>query len=180
MLKWQSSIFHVIPRYIGLFIALEGAGLATPREGGSGCAHCHIMPTKLASLDSPTIIGFTSLTSNSLRNPFAFFITRWHTSTFDRPLPAIIRCACSPHAANPVLTQLCGFQVEQCGDLVFAISTTPPTTPPYSLIVYTDQYPSIPAAFPLTVDNQVIHWTVVYPARQSRSFLPPSVHRSPC
>ena len=84
-----------------------------------------------------------------------------------------------PQTPNPVLTQICGFQVPQCGNLTFAINTTPPTTPPYSLIVY-DNGGSIPTVYPLTVDRRLISWTVVYPARQSRSFLPTSVHQSHC
>ena len=79
---------------------------------------------------------------------------------------------------NRVLTRLCGLQ--QCGSLGFLVPVvTPPTTPPYFLIVY-DDLNSIPTVYPLTVKSQYASWTVVYPAGQSHSFLSTLVHRSPC
>ena len=81
-------------------------------------------------------------------------------------------------AANRVLTRLCGLQ--QCGGLGFNVPVvTPPSTPPYFLIVY-DDFNSIPTVYPLTVESQHTSWTVVYPAGQSHSFLSTFVHQSPC
>ena len=77
---------------------------------------------------------------------------------------------CPPHqglATNRVLTRLCHLQ--QCGTLSFNIPVQPPTTPPYSLIVYNSGN-GVPKVYPLTVDGRVASWPIVYPAGQPNSF----------
>ena len=88
-------------------------------------------------------------------------------------------CACLYQglAAKTVLTLLCTLQ--QCGSLGFNVPVvTPPSTPPYFLIVY-DDFNSIPTVYPLTVEHQFTNWTVVYPVGQSHSLLPTFMHQSP-
>ena len=80
-------------------------------------------------------------------------------------------------AAKTVLTLLCTLQ--ECGSLGFNVPVvTPPTTPPYFLIVYDDRN-LIPTVYPLTVEHQFTNWTVVYPVGQSHSLLPTFMHQSP-
>ncbi len=80
-------------------------------------------------------------------------------------VPSNITVCASPYqglAANPVLTRLRGLQ--QCGSLLFNVPVTPPTTPPYYLIVYEGGW--IPAVYPVTTSGRDLSWTVVYQAGQ--------------
>ena len=57
-----------------------------------------------------------------------------------------------------IRTQICGLQ--ECASVPLFIPTDPPTTPPYTLIVYSQ----IPKLYPLTVEHGTAYWTVVYSA----------------
>ena len=50
--------------------------------------------------------------------------------------------------------------MQECASIPLFIDTDPPTTPPYTLIVYSE----VPKLYPLTVEHGTAYWTVVYPA----------------
>jgi hypothetical protein len=78
-------------------------------------------------------------------------------------------------AANPVLTRLCDSQ--ECDSTPFSILADPPTTPPYSIIVY-NNLDSMPRVYPLHLERSIAYWTVVYPAGQSHPFMLTFAHQA--
>ena len=80
----------------------------------------------------------------------------------------------STTAPTPVLTGICELQttIPECGIIEFPIPTSPPTTSPYTLIVYASDM-VVPSAYPLNLTGQRASWTVVYAGRWYRSFCLP-------
>jgi len=92
--------------------------------------------------------------------------------------PSNVTVRASPNrvaASNLVLIRLCGLQ--ECSTIPLFLLSDPPTTPPYSLMVYND-YDSMTRVYPLPVERSTGSWTVVYPAGQSHSFMPTFAHQS--
>ncbi len=141
--------------------------------------HAQITTSKPASLDSPPFpsdcpsfrIEFTSVVHE----------TPLHQANGLHPYqPCGVCFPLSGPSRQPCTYSIISCTLQQCGTLGFLVPVvTPPSTPPYFLIVYDDRDMK-PTVYPLTVEKLLTSWTVVYPAGQSYLFLCTFVHRGPC